>query len=122
MPVKKHSPMNMLLPPNVDTSGLEAQRLAVDTSLAGLEAQRLAAFDRYRAPAMPTSMVYYEMLRRQQVIRDTMMYQQMGDPIAFNSAFEMPILAVSWPSQPPLPNQGLSYHLQLCARGSHQIA
>jgi hypothetical protein len=93
--------MNMLLPPSVDTS------------LAELEAQRLAALDRYRtlssmAPVMPTGMGSYEMLRREQVIRDTMMYQQMGYRLVLNSAFEMPNLVASSPSQPPLPNQGLS--------------
>jgi hypothetical protein len=78
-----YNPMNMLRPQSVDTS------------MAGLEAQRMAALNRYRAlsgmapsaPTMPAGMGHYEMLRREQAIRDTMMYQQMGDPSAFNSAF-----------------------------------
>jgi hypothetical protein len=95
------NPMNMLLPPSVGNS------------LAGIEAQCLAALDRYRtlpgmAPVMPTGMGYYEMLRREQVIRDMMLYQQMGDAVVLNSAFEMPNLVASSPSQPPLPNQVLS--------------
>jgi hypothetical protein len=83
------NPMNnMLLPPSGNTSlaGLEPRRLeALDRyrapSLAGLEPRRSAALDRHRAASS------YEMLRREQVIRETMMYQQMIDSIARNPAF-----------------------------------
>jgi hypothetical protein len=60
-----------------------------------LEAQRIAALQRYRvlsgiptrlpaeSMAMPPSVEYYNMVRRQQLIRETMMLQQMGDACLF---------------------------------------
>jgi hypothetical protein len=60
-----------------------------------LEAQRIAALQRYRvlsgittmnpagSMAMPRSVDYYNMMRRQQLIRETMMLQQMGDACLF---------------------------------------
>jgi len=73
--------------PSMGASGLYAPPAAVgasDTSLAGLEAQRLAALHRYRvlsgmAVARQGDIEYYQHLRREQLLRETRMLQQMGD-------------------------------------------
>lgn len=63
--------------------------MAMPTPLATLEAQRLAALERYRAlagltPAGGTS--YYEIMRREQLLRETSMLQQMGDSLIMEAA------------------------------------
>lgn len=57
---------------------------ATDSSLASLEAQRMAALHRYRvlsgmAVARQGDIEYYQHLRREQLLRETRMLQQMGD-------------------------------------------
>jgi hypothetical protein len=73
-----------------------------DAFSAGFEAQRMAALNRYRAfsavpsiqsgmpmvpgaVGMPGGMDYYNMMRREQLIRETMMFQQMGDAARMES-------------------------------------
>eukprot|EP00980_Cylindrotheca_fusiformis_P018299 scaffold5966_cov118-Cylindrotheca_fusiformis.AAC.24 len=63
----------------------------VNLSILELEAQRMAALERYRKlaglpPVLPPGMNYYEMVRREQLIRETALLQKMGDPILRNSS------------------------------------
>ncbi|KAL3944454.1 MAG: hypothetical protein SGBAC_001482 [Bacillariaceae sp.] len=70
-----HGPSGMYAPETVGAS---------DTSLAALEAKRRAAIHRYRvlagiAAARPGEIEYYKNQRREQLLRETRMLQQMGD-------------------------------------------
>eukprot|EP00980_Cylindrotheca_fusiformis_P010351 scaffold2299_cov131-Cylindrotheca_fusiformis.AAC.38 len=91
-------------------------------SLADLEAQRLIALNRFRAltgmphlaPHLgPPGMEYYEMMRKQQLIQETTMLQQMGDAIVFNGSAKrsspessLPQPQVQAPLGPPLNTSG----------------
>eukprot|EP00980_Cylindrotheca_fusiformis_P018303 scaffold5966_cov118-Cylindrotheca_fusiformis.AAC.28 len=62
-----------------------------NVSIGELEAQRFAALERYRALAglpsvLPPGMDYYEMARRQHLIRETARFQQMGESCLMNSS------------------------------------
>ncbi|CAJ1950638.1 unnamed protein product [Cylindrotheca closterium] len=64
--------------------GAGAAAAAGDAPLAALEAQRMAALHRYRvlsgmAVARQGDIEYYQHLRREQLLRETRMLQQMGD-------------------------------------------
>eukprot|EP00980_Cylindrotheca_fusiformis_P018304 scaffold5966_cov118-Cylindrotheca_fusiformis.AAC.29 len=77
-------------------------------SMRELEAQRFAALERYRAlaglpPLIPPQLVYYEMMRREQLIRETALLQQMGDSVLMNLPTNRSLSSASLaPSSKPL--------------------